>query len=82
MTAAQNQSCMFSILANKKRVSYETRFLFAFIVGERGIEPRPLGPKPSTLPLCYTPICSFVGVIISLFTKKSESNVRYSPLSS
>ncbi len=25
-------------------------------VGEPGIEPGPLGPKPSTLPLCYTPM--------------------------
>ena len=24
-------------------------------VGEPGIGPGPLGPKPSTLPLCYTP---------------------------
>ncbi len=28
----------------------------SFHVGEPGIEPGPLGPKPSTLPLCYTPI--------------------------
>ena len=26
------------------------------LVGVPGIEPGPLGPKPSTLPLCYTPI--------------------------
>ncbi|MEN9922416.1 MAG: hypothetical protein RL097_693 [Candidatus Parcubacteria bacterium] len=26
-----------------------------FLVGEPGIEPGPHGPKPRTLPLCYTP---------------------------
>lgn len=26
-----------------------------FVVGEPGIEPGPHGPKPRTLPLCYTP---------------------------
>lgn len=42
--------CSFSP-TNKKQPT-EGCFLF---VGEPGIEPGPHGPKPRTLPLCYTP---------------------------
>ncbi len=37
-----------------KQKSSEFPELFCF-VGEPGIEPGPHGPKPRTLPLCYTP---------------------------
>lgn len=33
-----------------------TRLSISVFVGEPGIGPGPLGPKPSTLPLCYTPM--------------------------
>ena len=37
---------------------------FLHFVGEPGIEPGPLGPKPSTLPLCYTPMREGCGVAL------------------
>ena len=54
-------------ITNKKPDRNRSGFLFhgklillVFIyVGEPGIGPGPHGPKPRTLPLCYTPIKGF-----------------------
>jgi hypothetical protein len=48
--------------------------LFHF-VGEPGIEPGPRGPKPRTLPLCYTPMSErgTVGVVANAIFSEIES---------
>lgn len=42
------------------------------LVGELGIEPRPYGPKPYTLPLCYTPCFLVTRKIIHNLQKKES----------
>lgn len=45
---------LFDSLATEYKNTSQETGIFVF-VGEPGIEPGPHGPKPRTLPLCYTP---------------------------
>jgi hypothetical protein len=45
----------FEASTSPRLVGQFFQFPFRATSGEPGIEPGPLGPKPNTLPLCYTP---------------------------
>ncbi len=55
-------SCIAGIWFGFQIAKNRPRAVFC-VVGEPGIEPGPLGPKPSTLPLCYTPSKKLCGLL-------------------
>ncbi len=59
----------------KQKKAFASGGLFVF-VGEQGIEPWPLGPKPSTLPLCYTPIGIFYETLITMCAHQDSNPER------
>ncbi len=69
---------MFCSSENNKapRNIVSRRFVF---VGEPGIEPGPHGPKPRTLPLCYTPetVWETVSVECNTHSKDYSSPILY-----
>ena len=60
----------------EKEQMSKTSVLFLY-VGEPGIEPGPRGPKPRTLPLCYTPLEIGHAVTVLNFIHHSTSICVY-----